>query len=438
MNPKSFLLNIFKESLAACSPSRSVSEAIEPVHRNNQFRVGEQSVTLQNRPLYLFAVGKAAIPMFEEANRILGDYVNDSLVITVDDKKAKKCAAGRVLVGAHPVPDLRSQEAGSSAVQYVRQIPEKAVLISLISGGTSSLLCLPPKGISINDLNETFRLLNNSGATIREINTVRKHCSQLKGGQLLGCINSDVTLIDLIISDVPDNDISIIGSGPTVPDRTTYQDAHRLLREYDLWGRIPGSVRMHLEKGITGEVSETIKPGMDPLKSHSSFVIASARDLAGKIAKIAGREGYKSVIAGEAFNENVEIVAGKIADALKKREEDPTPILLIFYGESTVKVTGRGKGGRNQELALRAALKIEGCENVFWLSAGTDGIDGPTDAAGAIVDGNTIQRARQQGIDPYAYLENNDSYHFHLKMNTLLKTGPTGNNLMDIVLVLMN
>lgn len=438
MVAQKFLKHLFLESLEQRSPSRSVSEYLSFNRSRGKLKVGNQQFEISEHPVYVFAVGKAAVPMFEAAYDILRKSISGSLVVTSDKEQADFCTANKTIVGSHPVPDEQSLKAGREAKQFFEQLPSGSVLITLLSGGTSSLLCLPADGISVGDLNHTFELLNNSGATISEINTVRKHCSQLKGGQMLAWLDPDVYLVDLVISDVPGNDLSIIGSGPTAPDNSTFQNARDILVGNDLWDNIPESVRSHIENGLSETVPETIKPGWDPLHEHQSYIISSADQLTNTIAELAQDEGYEAIVAEKAYNDDVAVVASEISDRLEETlQSSARPILLIFYGESTVTVTGEGKGGRNQELALRGALKIAE-KNVSWLSAGTDGIDGPTDAAGAIVDGKTIDEAKKQGINPERYLENNDSYHFHEKMGTLLKTGPTGNNLMDVTLLLVS
>ena len=438
MNAQSYLKELFLKGLEECSPGSAVKEAISL--EGSVLHIKGQPFELTDRPLYLLAVGKAAVPMYEAVYEVLGKKVTESLVITSDPEQAESCGAGKVIAASHPTPDASSLKAGESAMNFVEEVPKDGMLVTLISGGTSSLMCYPAEGISIEELNRTFELLNNSGATIYEINTVRKHCSRIKGGQLLRRLKPSVPLVDLVISDVPGDDLSIIGSGPTVPDESTFQDAYHILLEYELWERLPDSVRVHIEKGITGEVPETLKEKDQQPEKHYSHIISSARMLAKRMAEIAERDGIESRVADSAYNEDVEAVAARIADEVMSDSgvNSEKPKLFLFYGESTVSVTGSGKGGRNQELALRGALKIAGRENITWLSAGTDGIDGPTDAAGAIVDGSTISKAKGKGLEPESFLKNNDSYHFHKQMGTLLKTGPTGNNLMDVVMVLVS
>jgi len=270
----------------------------------------------------------------------------------------------------------------------------------------------------------------------------RKHLSRVKGGHLLRYLDPSVILLDLIISDVPNDKPEYIGSGPTTPDMSTFQDAYHILLEYELWERIPSSVRKYIERGIDGIEPETLQPGEDPIKVHEQRIIGSPRKLAETVLELAKEQDFNTWMSQEPYNDDVEEVAEMLARQVRSVADrngpvDP-PAVLVFWGESTVRVTGNGKGGRNQELALRAAREIDGYKNVIWLSGGTDGIDGPTDAAGAVVDGNTFSEAEKKGIDPVEYLNNNDSYRFHEKMGTLMVTGPTGNNLMDLQIVIVD
>lgn len=434
MQHTSYLVHLFKQTLSACSPEKAISEKVSV--KGDNLQVGESSFVLDDQPIFVLAVGKASVEMYEAVHDLLGDQIAGSLVITPDADEASACRAEKVVVGSHPVPDEQSLEAGRAAVNFLRNAPENVLLLSLISGGTSSLMCLPAENISIEDLNKTYDLLNRSGTTIHEINTVRKHCSQIKDGQLLEFLPTGATIIDLLISDVPGDDPGVIGSGPTTPDYSTFQDTYHILLEYELWESVPRSIRIHIEKGLDGEEPEILRPEEDPVQ-HQQYIISSAGQFAQRAAEIARTDGYTATVADEPFNEDVEEVATRIAGKVlpSAKAQATVPLLFVFYGESTVQVTGDGKGGRNQELALRGALKIAEHENISWLSAGTDGIDGPTDAAGAVVDSETIRRARELGMDPHEYLQNNDAYHFHEQLDTLVKTGPTGNNLMDVVFV---
>lgn len=437
MEPKEVLKSLFLAGLETCLPVQAVKDAVSL--KGKQLIIKGYELDLGDRPVYVLAAGKAAVPMYEAMQDILGEYLCQGLVITSQNEKAKSCNADELITAAHPKPDEQSFTAGKKAVAFFKEIPENGLVLNLLSGGTSSLMCHPAEGISVGELNTIFELLNNSGATISEINTVRKHCSQIKGGQLLRFLNAEATLVDLVISDVPDDDLSVIGSGPTTPDLSTYQDAYHILLNYELWDQLPGSVRSHIERGLDGQRMETLKPGEDPLREHYAHIISSAQMLAEKISELASDKGFSYQLADKVFNEDVVKISKRIAEKVVGYTDanHATPTIFIYYGESTVQVTGDGKGGRNQELALRGAVEIADNDNISWLSAGTDGVDGPTDAAGAIVDGTTIPKAKEKGLDAQSYLRNNDSYHFHEQMGTILKTGPTGNNLMDLVLVLV-
>jgi glycerate-2-kinase len=359
---------------------------------------------------------------------------NNIICITPDGQAPEEYS----IISSHPIPDQKSINAAEKLIQFIEHIPDQSLVFFALSGGASALICKPAGNIALDDIKIINKKLIASGASIHEINSVRKHLSAIKGGQLLTHFNENTNLVDLIISDVPGDDLEIIGSGLTVPDSSRFQDAFDALLKYKLWEKCPESIHSHIEKGLAGDVPETLKPGNDPVQNHRSYIIGSARKLAEKMAQIVEEKGYKPWIAEEPYNQPVEkvieMVAGKIKNLI---EESNHPVALIFYGESTLKVTGNGKGGRNQELALRGALQIADMDDVTWLSAGTDGIDGPTDAAGAVVDGNTIKQAQEKGLNAREFLQNNDSYHFHDQMGTLVKTGPTGNNVMDVVLILV-
>jgi glycerate-2-kinase len=422
---------LFLKTLEETKPSSLVRDVI--TKNKDSISVEETTFEYKNRPVYGIAVGKASRPMIAALKEKLNIPPSNLLCITPEQDNLE----GYCISSSHPLPDANSRKAADALIQFVENLPPEAVVFFLLSGGASSLLCKPAEGLRLQDLKSTNALLLRSGASIHEINSVRKHLSAIKGGQLLSHFPPDCTLIDLVISDVPSDNLENIGSGPTVPDSSTFRDACDTMQQLDLWDQMSKSVKRHLKKGLSDKISETPKPGHDPLSEHHSYIIGSAEIFAHTLAKIARQEGRTTRVANEPFNEDVSQVAEKITDKINQNVNPDTNCALIFYGESTVKVSGDGKGGRNQELALRGALEIEGMDNVTWLSAGTDGIDGPTDAAGAIVDDSTITNAKEKGLNVQKYLSENDSYHFHEQLGTLLKTGPTGNNVMDSVLILI-
>jgi len=273
------------------------------------------------------------------------------------------------------------------------------------------------------------------------MNIVRKQLSQVKGGKLLQYIKPDVTLIDLMISDVPDNRLEDIGSAPTIPKKTGFSDPLEILQRYQIMGKLPKQVQKHLENGERYDNVMAERDNQGQNRKHHSILLSSAEHLARKAGEIAEEKAYHVKINDQPYNEDVRQISKKISSqaisVLSRNNQVEKPAALIHFGESTVQIKGDGLGGRNQELALIAALSVEGQHYITLLSVGTDGRDGPTDAAGAISTSNTALLARKKGLDPESYLQNNDSYHFFEKLDGLVKTGPTGNNLMDLQIVLV-
>lgn len=387
MDAHAFLKDLFTRSL----------ERMEPGGRTRGW-LEREGIGPEDRPAWLLAAGKASPAMASAAAGWLGDRLRGGLVVFPGEGAHE--AAERLpdtlerIAASHPLPDEMSLEAGRRAAELVSEIPEEGILLALISGGASSLLCLPRGGLGLRALRETHRQLLESGEDIARVNAVRKRLSEIKGGKLLERLHPGTRAVNLVVSDVPGDDPALVGSGPTIP----------------------------AEGAAAPERCRT-------------EVIASASRLARHAAELAGEADVRASVDEQAYSGRVEELVPRMAARVRESAEKGETELLIYYGESTVEVTGEGLGGRNQELALRAALEISGIEHAVWLSAGTDGIDGPTDAAGAVVDGTTVPRAREEGADPLDYLERNDSYRFHERMGTLLKTGPTGNNLMDLQLI---
>jgi len=309
------------------------------------------------------------------------------------------------------------------------------MVLCMFSGGASAMLALPPEGMSITAKQAITDALLKSGASIAEINTVRKHLSAIKGGRL-AALAPPARLVTMVISDVIGNDPSVIGSGPTSPDPTTYADALAVLERYGITE--PEKALDLLKRGAAGELPETIKPGDPCFDGTETIMIADNRMALDAAAKRARKLGMEPRILTHELAGDVADAARWLADQAKAAKPSGAPVCLLSGGETTVKVTGSGTGGRNTELALRFAFEIEGMENVAMVSAGTDGVDGPTDAAGAGVDGSTVARAREKGLDPEAYLRENDSYTFFEQAGGLIKTEPTGTNVMDVQVIVIS
>jgi len=310
----------------------------------------------------------------------------------------------------------------------------------LLSGGGSALLPAPSPGITLEEKQRVTSLLLECGASIDEINVIRKHISRLKGGQLARLVAS-ATLITLVLSDVVGDRLDVIASGPTVPDPTTYQDCLEIIRRYNLLAHLPASVCSHLQRGQVGELSETPK-ATDPAFAGCQTVIIGSNRLALQAARVEARaRGYRTLILSSSIEGETRQIArmhAAIAREIRQSGEPlAPPACVIAGGETTVTIHGDGTGGRNQEFALAAALDITGLDNVVILSGGTDGTDGPTPAAGALADGHTVARARALGLAPETFLRRNDSYHFFHALDDLLITGPTGTNVMDMHILLV-
>jgi glycerate 2-kinase len=390
------------------------------------------------RVTHVLAVGKAA-PLMTQAftSRAVGP-VEGLIIVPGTPATEISDVPFPVIRGAHPVPDERSERAGRAAFELVAHVPATGTLLVLLSGGASALMVLPAPGLSLQDKQATTRRLLAAGADIHAINCVRKHLSRVKGGRLgAACPGRVVTLA---ISDVVGDDPSVIGSGPTAPDPTTFRDALAVLDACGGRRAFPASAVDLLERGARGQVPETPKPG-DPFVTARSatHVVGSRVDAISGAAAAARRLNYRVItaddpIVGEAHVRGADHVqwVASIADRCAES------LCILSAGETTVRVQGRGKGGRNQEFVLSAVGGLaQIARPVVFASIGTDGVDGPTDAAGAIADSSTAARARGAGLDPMQYLEANDAWTFFEALGDLVRTGPTGTNVGDLQVALI-
>jgi glycerate 2-kinase len=337
-----------------------------------------------------------------------------------------------VRVASHPIPDARSAVAAEEALRLVASAAARDVLLVLLSGGASSLLSAPTGGLQIEDLARTSRALLAAGAPIDEVNAVRKHVSLVGGGRLAQRARCDRIEV-LAVSDVPGDRLDVIASGPCCADASRYADALAVVDRRGLRERLPEAVVRHLEAGARGEVEETAKPGDPALARVRHTILANNRTALRGAAEAARRLGLRPVSVTEVLAGEARRVGRRLA-ALARGARERGPLCLVAGGETTVTLRGTGRGGRSQELALAAALELAGAEGAALLAAGTDGSDGPTDAAGAFADAGTVARGARRGIDARASLERNDAYDFFDAEGGLLRTGPTGTNVMDLVL----
>jgi glycerate 2-kinase len=395
----------------------------------------------QARPLTVIAAGKGAPPMASAAARILGSQIRCGLVIS---PSAVTIVPGfESIAGGHPTPTAGSELAGRHALALAHAVGADGVLLVLLSGGASAMMAVPAAGVSLDDKQETTGRLLRAGADIHALNTVRKHISAIKGGWLAAATRA--VSRTLAISDVVGDDLSVIASGPTVPDRSTFGDALDVLRRFGGPADYPSAVAARLTAGTRRELPETPKPGDERLSRASASVIGSRRDAMDGAVAAAERRGYtvlriEDAVVGEARTAGV----SHLRTVRARASGLARPACIVSSGETTVRVTGHGKGGRNQEFALAAAealaagaLMPKGAPAALG-SAGTDGVDGPTDAAGAIADTTTIDRARAAGLrEPAHYLQENDAFAFFAALGDLILTGPTGTNVGDLQVILL-
>jgi len=387
------------------------------------------------RKLIVIGFGKASCPMARACEQYLDDRIDGGVVVTKygHSRATSPLNKIRVYEAAHPLPDENGVAATQEIIKLAREADEGTLIVCLISGGGSALL-VAPQEITLQEKQRITDLLLKSGATITEVNAVRKHLSKVKGGRLAE-IAHPARIVSLIMSDVIGDRLDVIASGPTSPDQSTYADALRVIEKYRLIGGVPASVLRVLKNGKAGLLAETPKEGSPVFQRVENSVIANNR-LALQAAKQKAEElGFRAEILSDAVQGEAREVARWLAERVSGSDL-PRPFCLISGGETTVTVKGNGLGGRNMELALAFAREIEGVAGITFLSAGTDGTDGPTDAAGAVVEGHTAGRARDLGLDAKAYLDNNDSYTFFQKTGDLLVTGPTGTNVMDIQIII--
>ena len=429
---------IFRAALKAVDPIEAVFRYVKLV--DGALQVGERRFDFKDYDrILVVGAGKAGAPMARALEDLLSDRISDG-VIVVKEGHGLPLQYVRTHEAGHPVPDHRGIGGAEDILSLVSEAGERDLILCVISGGGSALLVAPAEGISLEDKQEVTRLLLACGADIHEINTVRKHLSRAKGGGLARFAHP-ATVATLILSDVIGDDLNVIGSGPTVPDTSTFADADGVFKKYDIWERIPSSVKDRFQMGLKGDIPDTPKSG-DVAFQHCYFELVGTNIQALIAAsKEAGRQGYQPLILSSSVEgEAREVVKVLIAIAREVRSSQnplPPPACILCGGETTVTLQGDGKGGRNQEFALAAALILDGMENVVVLSGGTDGTDGPTDAAGGIADGTTATRAKAKGLDPLDYLRRNDSYHFLQALGDLVITGPTRTNVMDVYMVLV-
>jgi hydroxypyruvate reductase len=429
---KKHVLDIFNAAVDAVHP-RNIIPSFFSLN-GGRLHAGENVFPFDSfDKIYVAGAGKATAAMAHEVEKVLGHYLEEGVIAVRDvfDFPLKKV---RAIAGGHPIPDDNSLIAAAEITKMLEKLKKDDLLIFLMSGGASSLMMDIPEACTLEEVNVVLRGLMRSGAVIQEVNTVRKHLSSLKGGQLVKKC-SGATVVSLVMSDVIGNDLQSIGSGPTVGDESTFADAIAILEKYGLKKMAPYTVMNYLQKGAEGNIAENPKPSDSLFHKTSNTIVADNLKALKAAKEKAEALGYTTRLVNDALSGYAEDAAKLWVEQISGSDENN--VCLIAGGETTVHVQGKGKGGRSQQFALAAAVALKDAVDVTLLAAGTDGSDGPTDAAGAIVTNDTWREAQKLGLNADDYLNDDDAYHFFEQAGGLLKTGATHTNVMDVVVTIV-
>jgi glycerate 2-kinase len=437
---KEKITQILQAALDAADPKLAVINSIK--REGDTIFAGKEKYDLNSyKNIFLIGAGKAAFEMSQGVLGILGEKISRGLIIVkyLPENPAKFASSCmKIVEGSHPQPDNKSIESSRELFQIAAQADSDDLVIFLLSGGASALMTSPRSGINLFDLQELTRLLLSCGAEIQEINIIRKHLDDLKGGGLARIVYP-AEMLSLILSDVVASPLDAIGSGPTVADRSTFIDAYEVLKKYDLIERTPDNILKVLRDGIARQIDETVKDGDPVLAKVNNILVGSNEKAANAGLNAAVNLGFESRL----ITTNLQGEARKVGSDLGKLLKETClstkkPVCMIAGGETTVTLIGKGKGGRNQELALAAVQEMAEIKDAALISLATDGDDGPTGAAGAVVTGDTLLKANRAGVDLQSFLDNNDSFSFFEKINGLIVTGATGTNVNDLVFLFAN
>ena len=431
-------VKIFNKGVDAVEPRTAIKKFCR--RDGDNFYAGFKKIHLPLiKNLYIIGAGKGSAPMAAGIEDLLYDSITDGIVNVKYGHKVKLKKI-RLVEAGHPVPDANSEKGTKAILDLVKDAGDKDLVLSLISGGGSALLVAPVDGIVLKDKQDTIAVLLSCGASIDEINAIRKHISLVKGGGLTKIVYP-APIISLILSDVVNDALDVIASGPTVPDSSTFKNCIDIIKKYNIKNKLPFNVFQYIERGASKKISETPKADEPVFLKTYNLLIGSNIEAITAAKKEAENLGYNTIILSSMIEGETKDVARVHAAIAKEIHKTGNPVsapaCILSGGETTVNITGDGKGGRNQEFALASAIDIAGKDKIVVLSGGTDGNDGPTDAAGGIADNTTMIRAENSGLNPYHFLSNNDSYNFFQKLGDLLITGPTNTNVMDLRIMLV-
>lgn len=436
VRPRRLILEAVEAALSAADPRVSVNKNVK-LNGKTLHIMGKRYCLKDFDSIHVIGAGKASGHMAEALFNILQDRITNGLVIIPENLKTK-LQTGKIKLwkASHPIPNHMGVRGVKKMLDCVSNLTERGLVICLISGGGSALMPLPYNDLTLENKQDVTSDLLRSGANIYEINTVRKHLSSVKGGRLAEKLQT-AHIVSLIVSDVVGNRLDTIASGPTVPDSTTFNDVIHVLKKHDLWNSLSIKVKRVIEKGLSGTIPETPKPGSIIFRNVRNFVIADNQQACKAALNQLRSRGIHTKLLTTSLQGEARDVGRYVASlAERTNNRKRKPAALIMGGETTVTVTGKGKGGRNQELVLAASIGISGLCNTVLASLGTDGIDGNSDAAGAIADTFTIKRAERLNLNPQKFLQNNDSYSFFKRLGDTIQTGSTGTNVDDLLILL--
>ena len=435
---------IMAAALNAVDPYLCVKKYLK--FSKNLLHIGPDQIKIDDFDrIFVIGLGKASVPMAQCAIDILDENIASAVVVTKDQKFLSYAGYGnklKVYIGGHPVPTQASITATKSILNELPDFTSRDIVIILISGGGSALFTLPVNGVSLDDFQEMTEILLKCGAEIKEINTLRKHLDQVKGGRLALRLHP-AHIYTLILSDVVGDRLDMIASGPTEPDPTTFTDALKIVDKYQLQNEMPQSIISYLNNGANGSHPETLKKASVEGMVIRNYLTGSNYQSAKAGCERARSLGYRSLIISTHLTGETQTVSGFLSGIIKSEIKHKAPLkgpaCLIFGGETTVKVTGSGSGGRNQDLALRMVEKIANIQNLIFISLATDGDDGPTDAAGAVIDGRVYgEGAEIEGLQITSYINDNNSYEYLDRLGALIKTGATGTNVNDLMMIIID
>jgi len=432
-------INALNAALEAADPKNIIRSRVRV--EKSTLKIDGLSFNLDEfKDVFVVGGGKASGCMAEAVEQVLGDRIKDGAINVPYASPAYETKRVKLEHASHPVPDIAGVRGAKRILDLASQAEENDLVICLLSGGGSSLMPQPSAGVSLRDKRRVTDMLLKSGATINEINAVRKHISAFKGGWLAKRAYP-ATVVNLILSDVVGDPLDSIASGPTVPDTSTFQDAIEILKRYGLWNKTPASVKKVLLSGKKGLVPETPKAGDKAFEKVHNRIIGNNLTASSAAYNSLKNAGLNTLLLTSCLEGQARDLGTMFASTAKEIAASGNPIQkpagIVAGGETTVTVVGKGKGGRNQEIALGAGLKIAGLGGVCVASLSTDGVDGPTDAAGALADGETMLRANELGLNARRFLVENDSYSFFNRLGDLIFTGVTGTNVDDVSVIVV-